>query len=186
MFIIEITAGWKAASAALMADSVDFFGDAVNYATTLVVLGMPVIWRSRTALAKGLVMGAYGFFVLGAAIWHFVDGGVPKAETMGVVGALAIVANGSMALLLYAYRNGDSNMEAVWLCTRNDVIGNLAVLLAAAGVLGTGSGWPDIIVAAVMGILGLTAARTVIGHARAELKTAAKPLLDSAASTVPR
>jgi Co/Zn/Cd efflux system component len=173
MFGVEIVSGWRSGSAALLADAVDFMGDSLNYLTSLVVLGMPLVWRSRTALVKGTTMGAYGLFVLGATAWHFATGTVPKAETMVTVALLAFAANGLVALLLFAYRNGDSNMRAVWLCTRNDVIGNAAVLMAALGVAGTGSGWPDIAVASVMGVLGLTAARSVIAHARAEMAAAA-------------
>ncbi|MDB5854804.1 MAG: cation transporter [Herminiimonas sp.] len=177
MFGVEIISGWRSGSSALLADAVDFMGDSLNYLTSLVVLGMPLLWRSRTALVKGATMGAYGLFVLGATAWHFATATVPKAETMGAVALLAFAANGVVALLLFAYRNGDSNMRAVWLCTRNDVIGNFAVMLAALGVAGTGSGWPDIAVASVMGVLGLTAARSVIVHARTEL-AAATPSTD--------
>lgn len=172
MFLIELAGGWKAGSVSLLADAVDFFGDAANYALSLFVLAMAPVWRSRTALIKGLTMGGYGLFVLGAAAWNLVQGTVPEAATMGTIGVLALLANVSVAVLLYTYRNGDSNMRSVWLCTRNDAIGNVAVLLAALGVFGTGAGWPDIVVAGVMGILGLTAARTVIVQARGELKAA--------------
>ena len=88
---------------------------------------------------------------------------------MGVIGFLALVANASVAALLYAYREGDANMRSVWLCSRNDAIGNIAVMLAALGVYGTGSGWPDIAVATLMGTLGLTGAWSVVKHARREL-----------------
>lgn len=176
MFGVEIAAGWAAGSVSLLADAVDFMGDAANYGVSLFVLSLAAIWRSRTALVKGITMGGYGLFVLGATAWHFATGTVPKAETMGLVGLLALAANSLVALLLFAYRNGDSNMRAVWLCTRNDMIGNAAVLLAALGVFGTGSGWPDIIVAAVMGALGLAAARTVIAQARSEMRPAAAPM----------
>src|SRR5882672_4756937 len=115
-------------------------------------------------------MGTYGLFVLGATVWHFAAGTVPDASTMGTIGFLALIANGAVAVLLFAYRNGDSDMRSVWLCTRNDAIGNVAVMLAALGVFGTG--WPDIAVAAIMGMLGLTAARSVISQARRELKAA--------------
>ncbi|HVK93519.1 MAG TPA: cation transporter [Noviherbaspirillum sp.] len=172
MFLIELASGWKAGSVSLLADAVDFFGDAANYALSLFVLAMAPVWRSRTALIKGLTMGGYGLFVLGAAAWNLVQGTVPEAATMGTIGVLALLANVSVAVLLYTYRNGDSNMRSVWLCTRNDAIGNVAVLLAALGVFGTGAGWPDIVVAGVMGILGLTAARTVIVQARGELTAA--------------
>lgn len=175
MFGVELIAGWAAGSVSLLADAVDFFGDAANYGVSLFVLALAPIWRSRTALAKGLTMGIYGVFVLGATAWHLATGTVPKAETMGIVGFLALLANGAVAVLLFSYRNGDSNMRSVWLCTRNDAIGNVAVMLAALGVFGTGSGWPDIAVAAVMGVLGLTAARSVISHALHEMKADSAP-----------
>jgi Co/Zn/Cd efflux system component len=177
MFGIELFTGWASGSVSLLADAVDFFGDATNYGVSLFVLALAPIWRTRTAMAKGITMGSYGVFVLGATACHFATGTVPKAETMGMVGFLALIANGLVAVLLYAYRNGDSNMRSVWLCSRNDAIGNVAVMLAALGVFGTGSGWPDILVAAIMGILGLTAARSVISHARRELKAARHPHL---------
>jgi Co/Zn/Cd efflux system component len=172
MFEIEILTGSRAGSVSLLADAADFLSDSANYGASLFVLSLAPIWRSRTALVKGITMGGYGLFVLAATAWHFSTGTVPKAETMGAIGVLALVANGLVALLLFAYRNGDSNMRAVWLCTRNDMIGNAAVLLAALGVFGTGSGWPDIVVAAVMGTLGLTAGRTVIAQARSEMRPA--------------
>lgn len=169
MFGIEIKGGLSAASVALLADALDFFGDAANYGVSLLVLGLAPVWRSRTALVKGMTMGAYGMFVLGAAIWNLLNGTVPAAVTMGLIGALALIANLIVAVLLYAYRNGDADMQSVWLCTRNDAIGNLAVMLAAFGVFGTGAGWPDIVVAMTMGTLGLSAAYTVIRQARREL-----------------
>lgn len=173
MFGIEIFGGWRSGSVSLLADAVDFLGDAANYAVSLFVLGMASIWRSRTALIKGYTMGAYGIFILAMAGWNLASGTVPEAATMGKIGFLALAANVSVAVLLFAYRNGDSNMRSVWLCTRNDAIGNVAVMLAALGVLGTGAGWPDIAVAVVMGILGLSAARTVTAQAGNELREAA-------------
>lgn len=169
MFIVELIGGWHAGSVSLLADAVDFFGDAGNYAVSLFVLGLAPVWSSRTALAKGLVMGSYGLFVLGSAAYHLASGIVPESSTMGVIGFLALVANASVAALLYAYREGNANMRSVWLCSRNDAIGNIAVMLAALGVYGTGSGWPDIAVATLMGILGLTGAWSVVKHARREL-----------------
>ncbi len=171
MFAVEIVAGLQADSVSLMADAVDFFGDAANYGISLVVLGMALAWRARAALLKGLTMGAFGVFVLGRAAWSAATGVVPEPVTMGAIGALALVANLLVAAMLYAWREGDANMRSVWLCSRNDAIGNLAVMAAALGVLGTGSGWPDIAVAAVMGFLALTAAHSVIQRARAELRS---------------
>lgn len=172
MFFVEVGGGWNAGSVSLLADAVDFFGDAANYGLSLFVLALAPVWRSRSALIKGLSMGGYGLFVLATAAWNLAQGVLPESATMGVIGFLALLANLSVAALLFAYRNGDSNMRSVWLCTRNDAIGNVAVMLAALGVFGTGSGLPDIIVAGIMGLLGLSAARVVVAQARGELKTA--------------
>lgn len=176
MFGVELFGGWAAGSVSLLADAVDFFGDAANYGISLFVLGLAPIWRSRTALVKGATMGAYGVFVIGAALLHLASGTVPAAETMGAIGVAALAANGLVAALLFAFRNGDANMRSVWLCTRNDMIGNLAVLAAALGVWQAGSGLPDLFVACVMGVLGLSAARSVIAQARGEMNTAQAPL----------
>ena len=170
MFAVELVGGLRAGSVSLLADAVDFFGDAANYAISLLVLGMALQWRARAALLKGLSMAAFGVFVLGRAAWLAAAGTVPEPLTMGVIGALALLANVSVAAMLYAWREGDANMRSVWLCSRNDAIGNLAVMAAALGVSGTGSGWPDLAVAAVMGLLALTAARAVIQQAWAELR----------------
>lgn len=172
MFGVELAGGLAGNSVALLADAVDFLGDAGNYGLSLLVLGSAMVWRSRTALFKGVTMGAYGMFVLAKAAWHVMAGAVPEPMLMGGIGFAALLANGTVALLLYAYRDGDANMRSVWLCTRNDAIGNIAVMLAALGVFGTQSGWPDIAVALVMGALALGAARQVIGQARAEMRAA--------------
>lgn len=169
MFGVELKGGLSAESVSLLADAIDFFGDAANYGISLFVLGLAPIWRSRTAVVKGLTMGGYGLFVLGAATWNLINGTVPAASTMGMIGALALAANLFVAFLLFAYRNGDANMRSVWLCTRNDALSNVAVIAAALGVFGTGAGWPDVVVAAIMGTLGLTAAYTVINQARKEM-----------------
>ena len=169
MFGVELLGGWAAGSVALLADAVDFLGDAANYGMSLFVLGLLPIWRSRTALVKGATMGAYGVFVIGAALVHLASGTVPAAQTMGAIGLAALAANAFVAALLFAFRKGDANMRSVWLCTRNDMISNLAVLAAALGVWQAGSGLPDLLVACVMGVLGLTAARSVIVQARAEM-----------------
>lgn len=185
MFGVELAASMHAGSVALMADSADFLGDAANYGVSLFVLGLAPVWRSRAAYGKGLVMGVFGVLVLARAFWGGIGGdiggdigggiggGVPHAQTMGAVGMLAFAANGAVAALLYAFRNGDANMRSVWLCTRNDMIGNLAVLLAALGVFGTQAGWPDIAVAAIMAMLGLSSARDVMRQARLEMRAGA-------------
>jgi Co/Zn/Cd efflux system component len=172
MFGVEIVGGVQSASTSLLADAVDFFGDSANYGVSLLVLSMAAIWRSRAALLKGLCMGAFGLFVLAKTAWSITAGVVPEPATMGAVGLLALCANLAVAGLLFAYRSGDANMRSVWLCTRNDAIGNVAVMLAAAGVFGSGSGWPDWLVAALMGALALNAAFSVVRHARAEMNDA--------------
>jgi Co/Zn/Cd efflux system component len=177
MFGVELAASMRAGSVALLADSADFLGDAANYGVSLFVLGLAPLWRSRAAYGKGLVMGVFGVLVLARAFWGgiggHIGGGVPHAQVMGAVGMLAFAANGAVAALLYAFRNGDANMRSVWLCTRNDMIGNLAVLLAALGVFGTGAGWPDVAVAAIMAVLGLSSARDVMRKARLEMRAGA-------------
>jgi Co/Zn/Cd efflux system component len=169
MFAVELGGGAHAGSASLLADAVDFFGDAANYALSLAVLSMAFAWRARAALLKGACMGVFGLFVLGQTAWNATAGIMPEPVTMGSIGALALLANLGVAALLYAYRSGDANMRSVWLCTRNDAIGNLLVMLAALGVSGSGSGWPDWTVAALMGALALSASVSVIRQARTEL-----------------
>ncbi|BCI69103.1 cation transporter [Acetobacter aceti] len=168
-FLTEIVGGVMAGSASLQADALDFFGDAVNYAISLIVVGMGLRWRSRAALLKGATMLAFAFWVLGNTAWHVWIGTVPEAETMGVIGAAALLANGGVALMLYRFRTGDANMRSVWICSRNDVLGNVAVLLAAAGVFGTRTGWPDVVVAAIMGGLGLHGGWQIVRQARREV-----------------
>src|SRR5689334_575643 len=171
-FGVEIVAGLLARSTALQADSMDFLGDAANYALSLGVLGMALRVRATVALVKGLTMGALGVWVLGLAAWQVANGIVPEAPTMGVIGVLALIANVTCLALLTGFRRGDANMRSVWICSRNDVIGNGAVLLAAAGVFGTQTGWPDAIVAVIMGSLALWGAWQVIRQARTELRPA--------------
>jgi Co/Zn/Cd efflux system component len=170
MFAVEIGAGFVAGSASLQADALDFFGDAANYAISLMVVGMALRYRATAALAKGATMGLFGLWVLGTVVWHAVHGTLPSAFTMGAVGFTALAANAASFGLLWAYRGGDANMRSAWICTRNDVLGNLAVLLAALGVFGTGTGWPDIIVAATMAALSLQGATIVVRQSLAELR----------------
>ena len=170
MFLIEIGAGLAAGSASLQADALDFLGDAANYAISLVVVGMALRFRATAALAKGATMGLFGLWVIGTVVWHALEGTLPHAFTMGAVGVAALVANAASFALLWTHRGGDANMRSAWICTRNDVLGNLAVLLAAAGVFGTGTGWPDILVAAIMATLALQGATTVIQQSSIELR----------------
>lgn len=171
MFAVELGASWTSGSVSLLADSIDFFGDAGNYAISLAVLGMAMSARAKAALFKAACMGAFGVFVLGKAMWNLQAGVPPEPVTMGVVGFAALAVNGGVALMLYRFRSGDANMRSVWLCSRNDALGNVAVMLAALGVFGTGSAWPDLLVAAVMGLLALTGSWTVVKQARIELRS---------------
>ena len=170
LFLVEIVAGFAARSVSLQADALDFLADSANYAISLFVLGMALRTRARAAFVKGVSMGAFGIWVLGSTVCHALYGTLPQAETMGVVGLAALVANGATFAILWTYRTGDSNMRSVWLCSRNDVIGNLAVLLAAVGVFGTGTGWPDVLVAAVMAGLALQGAWQIVRGALSEIR----------------
>ena len=141
-----------AGSASLQADALDFLGDAANYAISLFVVGLALRYRAMAAVAKGATMGTFGIWVFGTVIWHVLYGTLPSAITMGAVGFAALAANAASFGILWAHRAGDANMRSAWICTRNDVVGNLAVLLAALGVFGTDTGWLDIIVALIMAV----------------------------------
>lgn len=169
MFVVEAAASWSSGSLALLADSIDFLGDAANYALALAVVGMALAVRARAALLKAACMAGFGIFVLAQAAWRAAGGTAPEAFTMGVVGFAALLANVGVAWMLFRFRGGDSQMRSVWICSRNDAIGNLAVMAAALGVFGTGRAWPDLAVAAVMGALALSGSHAVCKQARAEL-----------------
>lgn len=171
MFAGEIVAGVAAGSASLQADALDFLGDAGTYAISLMVAGLGLGWRARAALLKGAGLLVLGFWVIGSTAWHSLAGTLPEAQVMGVVGALALLANAAVALMLFRFRAGDANMRSVWICSRNDAIGNLAVLAAAAGVFGTGTGWPDLIVAAIMASLSISGGWQIVRQARGELRS---------------
>lgn len=168
LFVVELIGGAYAHSSALWADALDFFGDAVNYGVSLAVIGASLYWRATVALLKGMTMALFGLVIIGKVIYAYLQGIPPEALTMGLIGVLALLANVFTAVILYAFREGDSNMRSVWLCSRNDAIGNAAVILAAVGVFGTGSLWPDIIVAMIMASLGLTAGYQIVKQALAE------------------
>jgi Co/Zn/Cd efflux system component len=172
MFAVEIGAGWHASSLALQADALDFLGDSLNYAVALFVLGRSLTWRAGTAFAKGAVMFGFGVFLAGASVYHGLVGSAPEAPVMGVIGALALVANLACALMLFGFRGEDANLRAVWLCSRNDAIGNLAVLAAAAGVALSGTAWPDLAVGLAMAALAVWAGLSVMRQARDELDSA--------------
>jgi len=170
MFIAEVGAGVAASSSSLQADSLDFFGDSANYAISLGVSGMALTWRARAALFKGVTLFALGLWVMGTTVLHAYQGTLPNVEFMGIVGVIGLLTNGSVALLLYRFRVGDANMRSAWICSRYDVIGNLAVMLAAADVFGTGTGWPDVIVAAIMAALSISGGWQISRHALSELR----------------
>jgi Co/Zn/Cd efflux system component len=174
MFGVEIAGSVQSGSVSLLADAIDFLGDAGNYGISLAVLGMAIAWRAKASLVKAACMAGFGTFVLGRAIWSFLHGGVPQPLTMGVIALLALCVNVVVALLLYRYRAGDSNMRSVWICSRNDAIGNIAVAVAALGVLGTGRSWPDLAVASAMAVLALSGAWSVGRLALHELRTAVR------------
>lgn len=174
MFAIEAGAGLAAGSRALQADSLDFLGDAANYAISLGVAGLALRWRARAVLLKGASLAGVGVWVLLATVWGIVVGATPRAEVMGVVGAVALIANGSVAVMLFSFRKGDANRRSVWICSRNDAIGNLAVLAAAAGVFGTGARWPDLIVAAIMASLSIWGGWQIVRQAAGELNLSTK------------
>jgi cation diffusion facilitator family transporter len=169
MFLIEFAGGLMARSTALLADSVDMLGDAIVYGFSLYVVGRGAAWQARAALLKGAIMAAFGVGVLLEAGLKLTQGLVPQAELMGGVGILALAANGSVLLFLWRRRADDINMRSAWLCSRNDVMANLGVLLAAAGVALSGAAWPDILVGLSIAALFATSAVEVIRSARREL-----------------
>ena len=169
MFAVELYAGSAADSHALKADALDFFSDAANYAISLLVAGLVLTWRARAAYFKGATLLLLGAYILVSAGWAAWNGSSPQPQTMGIIGSLALLANVGVALLLFRFRSGDSNMRSVWICSRNDAIGNVAVIAAAAGVFGTGTAWPDLIVAGIMATLGIWGGLQIMAQARGEL-----------------
>lgn len=172
MFVLEGIASLSSGSVSLMADAIDFFGDSANYILSLTVLSMGMLWRGRAAMVKGITMTVFGLVVWARAVWVVQAGITPEPLTMGAVGLLALAANVSVAAILFKFREGDSDMRSVWLCSRNDAISNIAVMVAALGVFGTGTAWPDLIVAAIMGTLAITAGISVVRHARSDIAEA--------------
>jgi Co/Zn/Cd efflux system component len=168
MFAVELTAGRVSGSQALQADALDFLGDTLTYGISLSVIGASLATRATAALFKGISLSAMGLWVLGSTAYQFLILGLPRAEIMGGIGFLALAANLASVLLLLRYKDGDANVRSVWLCSRNDAIGNVAVMLAAAGVWGTSAAWPDLVVAAIMAGLFLFSSLQIIRQSRAE------------------
>ncbi|WP_333605954.1 cation transporter [Novosphingobium sp.] len=175
MFFVEIIAGAASGSRSLQADALDFLGDSANYAISLGVAGMALVWRARTALVKGLTILAFALGVMVSAVWGIVAGTQPDPWAMTSVGALALATNITVALMLYRFRSGDANMRSVWVCSRNDAINNLLVIGAGFVVLWTGSGLPDLVVALIMALLGLQGGWQVVRQARYELAASGAP-----------
>jgi Co/Zn/Cd efflux system component len=170
MFTAEMGAGLLADSLSLRADALDFLGDGANYAISLAVAGAALAWRARAAMLKGVTLALFGMWIIGSAIWAAVQGSAPEPHTMGAVGVLALLANVGVAVMLYRFRTGDANMRSVWICSRNDAIGNVGVVAAALGVFGTGSAFPDLGVALVMAGLSLWGGFQIMAQARRELR----------------
>lgn len=168
MFAIEMTAGHFAKSQALQADALDFAGDALTYGISLAVIGASIRARTNAALAKGISLLLMGLWVFGSTAYRFFYVGLPEAEIMGIVGFFALVTNLASVLMLMRYKDGDANVRSVWLCSRNDAVGNVAVMLAALGVWSTATGWPDLIVASIMAGLFLSSAFQIVRQALSE------------------
>ncbi|MBO6519421.1 MAG: cation transporter [Rhodospirillales bacterium] len=172
MFGVELTGGLIGKSVGLQADAVDFFGDAANYGLSLSVLGMGLAVRSRVALVKGVTMLAFGLWVAGMLIYHSVNHSLPSAPLMGGIGLVALAANIVCAAILFRFRGHDANMKSVWICSRNDALSNIAVIIAASGVWASGTGIPDLIVGGLIGALAVWGGVTVIRAALAEHRDA--------------
>lgn len=174
MFVVEITAGALAGSQALRADALDFLADALTYGASLWVIGRAARLRAKVALVKGISLLLMGLWVFGSTVWLVFGPGLPRAEVMGAVGTLALAANLASVLILMRYREGDANVRSVWLCSRNDAVGNVAVMAAALAVGLTATPWPDLLVAALMSGLFLTSAVQILRRAWAEMNGAAE------------
>lgn len=174
MFLTEMVAGHMAGSQALQADALDFLGDTVTYGLSLAVIGASLKVRSTAALFKGVSLALMAVWVLGMTIYRTLILGVPSAEVMGAIGFLALAANVGSVLLLLPYKDGDANVRSVWLCSRNDAIGNVAVMIAALGVWGTATKWPDLAVAGFMAVMFLTSSTQILRQAWTEYKSERK------------
>jgi len=171
MFAAEMVAGHLAGSRALQADALDFLGDTLTYGMSMAVIGASLRVRASAALIKGFSLLAVGLWVFGTTIYTVFVLGVPQAQVMGAIGLLALAANMASVLLLVKYKDGDANVRSVWLCSRNDAIGNVAVMLAALGVWGTQTGWPDVIVAALMAGLFTWSAVQILAQGLSEWRS---------------
>ena len=171
MFFVEITAGLKSGSQALLADALDFAGDSATYTISLLVIGASTRTRAMASLFKGGSLAFIAIVILASSLHRFLGDTVPAAETMGIVGFLALLANLTSLLILMRWRDGDSNVRSVWLCSRNDAIGNVGVIIAGIVVAITGAAWPDLVIAILLATLFLRSSVSIISQARAELKS---------------
>jgi Co/Zn/Cd efflux system component len=171
MFVVEVTAGHIAGSQALQADALDFLGDTLTYGLSLAVIGRSIQTRSYAAMVKGVSLTLMGLWVFGSTLYHVLVLGVPRAEIMGAIGMLALAANVASVLLLMRYKDGDANVRSVWLCSRNDAVGNVAVMVAALAVWGATSAWPDLVVAAIMAGLFLWSSTQILRQSWQEYRS---------------
>lgn len=171
MFFVEMVFSLKGQSLSMTADSIDFLGDAINYASSLIVFSSAIQTKAKLSFSKAIVMLVYALTVFVLAAYRFIAGELPSAETMGAVGLVALCANASVAVILYRFREGDSNMQSVWICTRNDVLGNLAVLAASAGVYFTSTRYPDLVVAVFLAGMGIQGSMKILRLSLAEMQT---------------
>jgi Co/Zn/Cd efflux system component len=170
MFVTEMLAGHVAGSQALKADALDFLADTITYGLSLAVIGASIKTRAVAALSKGLSLSAMSLWVFGSTLYQTLVLGIPRAELMGAIGLLALAANLASVLLLMRYKDGDANVRSVWLCSRNDAIGNVVVMIAALAVFGTESAWPDLAVAGVMAGIFLTSSVQILKQAWTEYR----------------
>jgi len=170
MFVVELLGGLSAGSMALLADSLDFLGDSATYTISLIVIGMPITTRAKAGLFKGLSLFTIAAWVLGSTVYRVFIEGVPEALTMGAIGFAALAANVISVILLLKFKDGDSNVRSVWLCSRNDAVGNVAVILAASGIAATDTAWPDLAVAGIMASLFIHSATKIVRQSWSELE----------------
>lgn len=171
MFFVEITAGFKSGSQSLLADALDFAGDSATYTISLLVIGASIRTRAKASLFKGGSLVVIAAVILISSCVRFFGDAVPVAETMGLIGVIALLANLLSLLILMRWRDGDSNVRSVWLCSRNDAIGNVGVIIAGIVVAMTGAAWPDLLVAVLLASLFLRSSISIIAQAQTELKT---------------
>jgi Co/Zn/Cd efflux system component len=183
MFAVEMGGSVMAGSQALQADALDFLGDTLTYGISLAVIGLSLRVRATAALVKAATLALMGLWVLGSTLWHAFVLGTPRAEVMGTIGFLALSVNVASVLILIKYKDGDANVRSVWLCSRNDAIGNVAVMLAALGVWGTATGWPDVIVAAILASLFLNSASKILRQALSEWRLTRKAFGEGVVAT---